>query len=103
MSQVALPAEGGERHQEYICGTRTSLHSAVGAYSTVCAKGPTHTPTKLGQAKYCRPSQPPGEIDILRHRHPQVSSLSTVWETFSLEDCPSHKSSIFAFVTNLKK
>ncbi|XP_077467514.1 uncharacterized protein LOC144083484 isoform X2 [Stigmatopora argus] len=53
-SVVSLPAEGGERHQEYICGTRTSIHSAVGAYSTVCAKGPTHTPTKLGPAKYFR-------------------------------------------------
>ncbi|XP_077475071.1 uncharacterized protein LOC144088493 [Stigmatopora argus] len=104
MSQVSLPAEGGERHQEYVCGTRTSIHSAVGAYSTVaprgppthplnldrpslfgvsprrrrgeaprvrlrdvnqhpfggrrilhcCAKGPTHTPTKLGPAKSFR-------------------------------------------------
>ncbi|XP_077478254.1 uncharacterized protein LOC144090555 isoform X1 [Stigmatopora argus] len=54
MSQVSLPAEGGERHQEYVCGTRTSIHSAVGAYSTVCAKGPTHTPTKLRPAKYFR-------------------------------------------------
>ncbi|XP_077461458.1 uncharacterized protein LOC144077528 isoform X2 [Stigmatopora argus] len=43
-----------ERHQEYVCGTRTSFHSVVGAYSTVCAKGPTHTPTKLGPAKYFR-------------------------------------------------
>ncbi|XP_077458320.1 uncharacterized protein LOC144075306 [Stigmatopora argus] len=43
-----------ERHQEYVCGMRTSFHSVVGAYSTVCAKGPTHTPTKLRPAKYFR-------------------------------------------------
>ncbi|XP_077474922.1 uncharacterized protein LOC144088402 isoform X1 [Stigmatopora argus] len=46
-------------HQEYVCGTRTSFHSVVGAYSTVCAKGPTHTPTKVRPAKSFRCLSPP--------------------------------------------
>ncbi|XP_077467515.1 uncharacterized protein LOC144083484 isoform X3 [Stigmatopora argus] len=45
------------------------------------------------------PSQPPGDMDILHHLHLLVSTL---WETFSFEDCPSHKSSVFAFVTSEK-
>ncbi|XP_077468162.1 uncharacterized protein LOC144083878 [Stigmatopora argus] len=48
-----------ERHQEYVCGTRTGIHSTVGICSTVCAKGPSHLPTKLQPAEYFRCLSPP--------------------------------------------
>ncbi|XP_077464902.1 uncharacterized protein LOC144082027 isoform X38 [Stigmatopora argus] len=46
-------------HQEYVCGTRTGFHSTVGICSTVCAKGPSHLPTKLQPAEYFRCLSPP--------------------------------------------
>ncbi|XP_077466660.1 uncharacterized protein LOC144083064 isoform X2 [Stigmatopora argus] len=49
----------GLRHQEFVCGTRTGFHSTVGICSTVCAKGPSHLPTKLQPAEYFRCLSPP--------------------------------------------
>ncbi|XP_077446138.1 uncharacterized protein LOC144066736 isoform X1 [Stigmatopora argus] len=112
-----------ERHQEYVCGTRTSLHSAVGAHSTVCAKGPTHTPTKLRPAKHCRwcstiEAKYPFELKSENLKdvgiNPCTSYISYIrrcprsprfgkpfrWKTVHPT---SHPFLPFAFVTNLKK